>query len=55
MIVTAWILFIVFGLISLASLADGFRDKDTSRIILIFIVIIITALSAGVIWGGLLN
>lgn len=56
--VTAWILYIFFGLISLNGLLQFFFSKYGLGIFhaVIWIVsIIITALSAGVIWGGLLQ
>lgn len=56
--VTAWILYIFFGLISLNGLFKFFFSRyglGTFHAVIWMVSIIITALSAGVIWGGLLQ
>lgn len=54
MIVSAWILFIPFSLIGLGFLNKLFRARtNLIEIFLLLISIIISASSAGVIWGGL--
>jgi hypothetical protein len=54
MIVTAWILFIIFGLIIIAYFDNGNWEGVKDYIFFTFSAIIV-ALSAGVIWGGLFN
>jgi len=52
MIVVAWFIFIIFGLIILAYFDGGSFDKPIDYIFFV-ISAILTALSAGVLWGGL--
>jgi hypothetical protein len=55
MIITAWVLLIMFGLISVLTLWQVIWGSGISicHTILWVLSIIITAISAGVIWGGL--
>jgi hypothetical protein len=54
MIVSAWILLLIFGFLGLAFLRKiYFARLFKSEAVLMVISIIISALSAGVIWGGL--
>ncbi|MCY9156353.1 hypothetical protein [Bacillus haynesii] len=54
MVVTAWVLFIFFGLIVLARIdSEGdFRQAVYISLVKIFSIFIV-AIAAGVIWGGL--
>jgi hypothetical protein len=52
MVVTAWFTFIIFGLIILAYFNGGRLDRWSDYFFFIFCAFI-TAISAGVIWGGL--
>ncbi|MEN7436495.1 hypothetical protein FH505_10185 [Bacillus velezensis] len=55
MIVTAWILLIVFGLYALSDF--DVTEDETKHIkffvLMKFVSVFITAIAAGVIWGGL--
>ncbi|WP_102422237.1 hypothetical protein [Bacillus amyloliquefaciens] len=55
MIVTAWILLIMFGLFALSDL--NLTEDETKHtkffIIMKFVSVFIAAIAAGVIWGGL--
>lgn len=55
MIVTAWILLIMFGLFALSDL--NLTEYETKHIkffiIMKFVSVFIAAIAAGVIWGGL--
>lgn len=56
MIVTAWILLAVFGWAAIVNSANYFIGaglKGLPNIIIWLLSVVITALSAGVIWGGL--
>ncbi|MED1228326.1 hypothetical protein P4T89_12425 [Bacillus nakamurai] len=54
MIVTAWILLVVFGLVVLANLDSRGEIKFAVYIgVLKFVSVFIVAIAAGVIWGGL--
>jgi hypothetical protein len=54
MIITCWILLIVFGLLSLIFLKKIlFNSINKSELFLMLFSIIISALSAGVLFGGL--
>jgi hypothetical protein len=54
MLVTAWILFVVFGLLALTFLRKlYFVSLHNSECVLMVISIIVAALSAGYIFGGL--
>lgn len=56
MIIVAWILLIAFGTFSLSSLLSVISTGiSIGHAMLMFVAIVVTALSAGVIWGGLLN
>lgn len=57
MLIVAWIFLIVFGLIGLSQLRKFFwgGSLNVPSVIVMFISIILAALSAGVIWGGLLD
>lgn len=57
MIIIAWVLLIMFGLFALHGWLKFFVAGGLNIIhsILWFISIIIAALSAGIIWGGLLH
>lgn len=56
MLVVAWIFLIVFGLIGLSQLNKFFRSSlNLLSVVLMVVSIVIAALSAGVIWGGLFN
>ena len=53
MVVVAWILFIAFGWIGLSTMLNYSSAMKLSRLIIGLVSVIIAALSAGVIWGGL--
>lgn len=56
MIVTAWILFVFFGVFSLWTTIQYFFGRKTLGLfhaMMWFFSAIVTAISAGVIWGGL--
>ncbi|WP_342496921.1 hypothetical protein NYE36_10125 [Bacillus sp. FSL R5-0593] len=54
MIVTAWILFVVFGLVVLANMDSQGDIKFAVYIgVLKFVSVFVVAIAAGVIWGGL--
>lgn len=54
MIVTAWILFIFFGFFFLVSTGALFDRKIKSfNLYMYFFYVFMTAIMAGVIWGGL--
>lgn len=54
MIVTAWILLVVFGLVLFANMDSQGDFKFAVYIgVLKFVSVIIVAISAGMIWGGL--
>lgn len=54
MLVTTWILFVVFGLIGLGFLNKLFTSRIyKAELLLMIFSIIIAAISAGVIFGGL--
>ncbi|WP_326101990.1 hypothetical protein [Bacillus atrophaeus] len=54
MIVTAWILLVVFGLVVLANMDSHGDIKFAVYIgVLKFVSVFIVAIAAGVIWGGL--
>ena len=56
MIITAWIILICFGLFSITSIYKYLKGgMSTAHGVLMFISIIITALAAGVQFGGLFN
>jgi len=54
MIITAWILLIIFGVLSLAMLRKLFLDSMTKwEMLLMLISVFVASISAGVIFGGL--
>jgi hypothetical protein len=54
MLITAWILLVFFGMFSVVSTFQFFLSSlGRFHAILWFIAIIITAVAAGIIWGGL--
>ncbi|MCM3008374.1 hypothetical protein [Bacillus subtilis] len=57
MIVTAWILLIMFGLFALSESDLNLTEDETKHIkffiIMKFVSVFIAAIAAGVIWGGL--
>lgn len=56
MLLVAWIFLITFGLIAVSQLLRFFTSSiNIPSAILMFLSIIITGLSAGVIWGGLFS
>lgn len=57
MLITAWILFIFFGLFSLRTMLGYMIGDSLSWFHALFwlVSIIITAISAGIIWGGLFS
>lgn len=58
MIVTAWILFSFFGLFSLWTSVQYFFGQKTLGLLhalMWFFSVVLTAISAGVIWGGLFS
>jgi hypothetical protein len=57
MTVVAWVLFVSFGLFALNGFLKFFSGSSLNWFhgVMWFLSIFITAFSAGVIWGGLLN
>jgi hypothetical protein len=56
MIITAWIILIVFGVVGLLGLRKLIFDRcNKMETLIFFISVILAALSAGVIWGGLFH
>ncbi|CDG29965.1 hypothetical protein; phage SPbeta [Bacillus velezensis UCMB5033] len=54
LIVTAWILFVAFGLVLLANMDSKGNIKFAVYIgVIKFVSVFIVAIAAGVIWGGL--
>ena len=58
MIITAWILFVFFGSFGLWTTIQYYIAKRTlgmTHSIMWFFSIVVTAITAGIIWGGLLS
>jgi len=54
MVLTAWILFLFFGFFTLHGLINFlFSGLNDAQVVVFFLSVFITAVSAGVIWGGL--
>jgi hypothetical protein len=56
MIIMAWICLVFFGVFAITSIVKYFRVfLNKFHALMMFISVIIVALSAGIIWGGLFN
>jgi len=54
MIITAWIILIVFGVLAITNIKKYFTNSlNIAELVLMLVSIIMSAVSAGVIFGGL--